>query len=573
MDLRTRIRALLQWTAILLSSAVLGATLLFLFEVSRWVEPALPLAPQQAFVSGSIGTELIPVPVLEAFPELFPDKFPPNGGWMKKYGFIPPGWDQLLLKTQKVQGAPSLEQNGLPLGLSVSKSRPLSGHPSPMAFVGFGCATCHSTLIQKNAADPGVVVLGPGNHSLNLLAFFENFKAAVMQRQAGSSEEYALTAEKIVARQREMRKPLGALDELVVKAWINQARKAVAADIIVNDEPRVGDDLYNSRQNRAGPQRSNPFRSLVRSLLDRPGRSSVQDDLDMGFVKFAAVFEQGGKEWAQFDGTVRKLTSRSALAALSAGASLQNLSQPMIMHNITAATDYVTTLEGPRWDAVFPDDKIDQPKALRGLAVYRQHCSTCHGYRDPASGRWLAETAAGIPNRLGEVVKVTEIMTDPERLTFSHIERLPKAFHDFFGNLPNGLREGLPDGHPFALPYDPANPGASDIRAATGYLNAPLPGAFLRAPYFHNASVMTMQELINLAPRRSSFYRGANYYDIAGVGLASPDSAEPGREWKYDTTLRGNSNGGHDFPWPYSEHFTQEQRGQLEDLLEYTKTL
>jgi hypothetical protein len=578
---RAKIRSFLLWLAILASVSLLAATFIFLIAESRWAPQEAPRSPPQAFVSGAIGTELIPLPVLEVLPELFPDKFPKpsttDRGWVRKYGFIPPGWEHRLLKNQQQEDFRSPENGQLPLGFSVARLRPLSAFPSPVSFVGLSCAACHSVQIRTDDTDPGVVVFGPGNSSLDLIAFFENFKAALVQLETTSvpsrAPEYVLSLKSVVAKEAELGKRLETLEQLAIRAWIAKAREVVIANFANSDEPRVNGDLHNSRQNRAGPLRSNPFRNLIQTVLSRPGLSADRYDLNMGFVKFAAVFEQGDKEWAQFDGTVRKIYSRSAFAAVAAGATVVNLSEPEIIHNITASTDYVKTLEGPRWEMLFPAAPIDRAKAARGLAVYREHCSSCHGYRDLENDRWLAEDGPGKSNRLGEIVGPAEVKTDPERLNFAHQADLPQALHDYFGNLPRGLAEGFPQGHPFALAYDNKTPSRSDIRSATGYLNSTLPGAFLRAPFLHNASVMTLRELINLDPRRNRFYRGANYYDFAAVGLASPPAPEPDCQWEYDTSLRGNSNQGHDYPWTYSDHLTADRRQQLESLLEYLKTL
>jgi hypothetical protein len=574
--IQDRIRLFLLWAIVLFSAVVLISTLIFLLLESRWATAKYPDSPQHAFVQSSIGTELIPLVVLEDLPDLFPDKFPPNGEWMKRYGFISPGWSAHLLKTQRTGNSNPVETTELPLGFSVSRHRPLSAYPSPVDFVGFSCVTCHSTVIRKNKGDEGLVIIGPGNESLNLLAFLENLKAAVMQQETNSlpsKPSYVLSANRIINLEIKKGKHPGLLERAAIEAWVAKARQVVSLDNANNDEPRVGKDLFNSQQNRPGPLRSNPFRVLIHSVLNRPGRSAERDDLDMSFVKFASVFEQESKEWAQFDGSIRKIYSRSALAAISAGATIENISHPEITSNIIAATDYVKTLAGPKWEDVFPEEKIDRVKAKRGQAIYREHCSSCHGFRNMDTGAWLVETNAGIPNRLGELVSAAEIGTDSERLTFSHADRLPQALHDLFDNLPNGVREGLPNGSPFAMVYDPKEPAHNEIRAAAGYLNSPLQAAFLRAPFLHNASVLTMRELINLDRRRSSFYRGSNLYDISKVGLFSQENADSDCEWRFDTSYRGNSNLGHDYPWPYSDNLSNDQKAQLEDLLEYTKML
>lgn len=355
-SIRDKIRVFLLRAVVLFSTAVLIFTLGFLFLESHWAPAKYPGSPQHAFVQSSIGTELIPFPVLEVLPDLFPDKFPPNGGWVKKYGFISPGWTRQLLKTQVNENSKLMETDGLPLGFSVSRYRPLSAYPSPVDFVGFSCVTCHSTVIRQHAGEEGVVVIGPGNQSLNLLAFLENLKAAVMQQETNSSPikpTYVLSADNIMNQEIKKGNHPGLLERAAIEGWVAEARQVVSLDNANNDEPRVGKDLFNSHQNRSGPLRSNPFRALIHSVLNRPGRSAERDDLDMSFVKFATVFEQESKEWAQFDGSIRKLYSRSALAAVSAGATIENISHPEIMSNVMAATDYVKTLAAPRWKMYF----------------------------------------------------------------------------------------------------------------------------------------------------------------------------------------------------------------------------
>jgi hypothetical protein len=60
---------------------------------------------------------------------------------------------------------------GLPIGFAVSNYRPGSGAPSPVAFVGFSCALCHSTRVRESDTDAGRIIYGPGSISLNLFAW------------------------------------------------------------------------------------------------------------------------------------------------------------------------------------------------------------------------------------------------------------------------------------------------------------------------------------------------------------------------------------------------------------------
>ncbi len=85
-----------------------------------------------------------------------------------------------------------------------------------------------------------------------------------------------------------------------------------------------------------------------------------------------------------------------------------------------------------------------------------------------------------------------------------------------------------------------------------------------------------MRQLINLDERLPKFCRGDNIYDPATMGFITeaPDSngvCPPRQPFVFDTTARGNSNKGHDYPWPYQGEGWDEQK--LTNLLAYLKTL
>jgi hypothetical protein len=73
----------------------------------------------------------------------------------------------------------------------------------------------------------------------------------------------------------------------------------------------------------------------------------------------------------------------------------------------------------------------------------------------------------------------------------------------------------------------------------------PLDGIWLRAPYLHNGSVPDLRSLLFPEERPRVFYRAYDVYDWERVGFVS-GSAEAEREGvRFDTSLRGNGNGGH----------------------------
>ena len=189
-------------------------------------------------------------------------------------------------------------------------------------------------------------------------------------------------------------------------------------------------------------------------------------------------------------------------------------------------------------------------KIERGRDVYMQYCTACHGYPDSDSDGWVKG------ERQGEVVPHEELETDPERVTFRYYDVVADDIYDHF-----------PGGHPLRPPRESLRPGP--LGTTRGYINAPLESVFTRAPYLHNASALTMAELLNLKPRRDVFYRGDNMYDPEDMGLISPSQPDDSHYYEFDTTKQGNSNKGHDYPWPYRGPGWDADA--LEDLLEYLK--
>jgi len=100
-----------------------------------------------------------------------------------------------------------------------------------------------------------------------------------------------------------------------------------------------------------------------------------------------------------------------------------------------------------------------------------------------------------------------------------------------------------------------------------GYVNVPLEGLWLRGPYLHNGSVPTLADLLEEpAQRPKLFFRGYDVLDPERVGFVSkgPEAERVG--FRYDTSVVGNSNGGH--LWG-----TTVSADDKHAMIEYLKTL
>ncbi|MEG3125354.1 di-heme-cytochrome C peroxidase [Sphingomonas sp. GB1N7] len=99
------------------------------------------------------------------------------------------------------------------------------------------------------------------------------------------------------------------------------------------------------------------------------------------------------------------------------------------------------------------------------------------------------------------------------------------------------------------------------------YKARPLDGIWATAPYLHNGSVASLDQLLlSPAKRLRSFPVGTRQYDPVRVGY-SIDPQATGNTFTYDTSKTGNSNAGHDYG---VGTLTEPQR---QALLAYLKTL
>jgi len=115
----------------------------------------------------------------------------------------------------------------------------------------------------------------------------------------------------------------------------------------------------------------------------------------------------------------------------------------------------------------------------------------------------------------------------------------------------------------------------NEFRAPLGYPARPLDGYWATGPFLHNGSVRTLYQLLSpLSEREKTFWIGSWEFDPVNVGFV--DEKIKGA-FLYDTSLRGNSNAGHEFrdappntPGVIGPYLTPEQRL---DLIEYLKVL
>lgn len=243
-----------------------------------------------------------------------------------------------------------------------------------------------------------------------------------------------------------------------------------------------------------------------RSLLPQPGIDSVtgSDSPYLAPVDFPFYLNFGRRSLFGSDGNARD--ARSAILVSIFGFRGSDNPVPFPRDARTEPfVDFLMTLETP-----LPLEPPDATLVERGRAVFAEaRCDSCHHPEDQAEERVVDWVEAG-PERLpGEDPDHPNgtIATDGERYqmtTFSGgVDESREAFAIFIAR--NGLRVGPSDGY---IPRD-------------------IHAAFASAPFLHNGSVPTLEDLLRPAAERPTTFV------VRGVEV--------------DTTVPGMSNAGHEF--------------------------
>jgi mono/diheme cytochrome c family protein len=192
---------------------------------------------------------------------------------------------------------------------------------------------------------------------------------------------------------------------------------------------------------------------------------------------------------------------------------------------------WIRSLEPPRYP--YP---IDAALVSRGREVFAMECAQCHGtYGEKES----------YPNLL---VSLDKVGTDP---LLSRSYAMHPEYHSWYNRSWYGQ-----------------GPHAGRLEPNDGYVAPPLDGVWATAPYLHNGSVPTLEDLLDSTRRPALWKRdfGNRDYDPEKVGWRYETPTEAGGRDTYDTTLPGYGNSGHEFGDSLSA-------ADRKAVIEYLKTL
>ena len=200
---------------------------------------------------------------------------------------------------------------------------------------------------------------------------------------------------------------------------------------------------------------------------------------------------------------------------------------------VTNFKDVVAWLESLEPPA-YPAD-VNMPLADQGKPLFEKHCSGCHG-------TYGAEET--YPNK---VISLSIIKTDPYYAAYAFDAPIVGWYNKSW--------------------FATSQP-TSWFEPELGYVAPPLDGVWATAPYLHNGSVPTLEDLLN-SPARPLYWQRSgrsNDYDYTKVGWAYERKGNARGKWTFDATLPGSYNVGHTF----GDKLLDTER---KAVIEYLKTL
>jgi hypothetical protein len=390
------------------------------------------------------------------------------------------------------------------------------------ATVGPNCAFCHVSTIRRTADGPPETILGMPGHTVDIEKFFLFLFRTARHRE--------FTIRNVMNNIAKVNPDMGFVQRMVYPVLILFYRMKIAGLAQKYDFLEAMPEFGPGRVETWTPYK----RTVVKYLLPVA---------DAGIADFPYLWNQRLREKRRdgrpmqlhWDGDNDDLIERNIIAAVGVTGT-----KHLDLSGLMRVTQFIMDLRPPAYEEKIPQGgkfSIKRDLAKIGEGIYREKCAACH---------------APDGEKVGQVEAVADIGTDRTRLD---------AFtHDLAKEL-NQLKDDS---------WSLRGPSwrLKNFKKTDGYVNQPLDGVWLRAPYLHNGSVPTLRDLLKRPEERPKvFFRGNDLYDWVNVGFKSDVPGEPGRSFFcYNTTEKGNGNQGH----AYGTELSEEQK---DALIEYLKTL
>jgi hypothetical protein len=254
-------------------------------------------------------------------------------------------------------------------------------------------------------------------------------------------------------------------------------------------------------------------------------------------------------------------------------------------------------LKSPKW----PEDilgRINWDLAKDGAALYKVHCQECHlpAFDSKAiadkdkdefftNRKWWTTNDIGEPMLEVEAVPIHHVGTDPAQAADMLNRTVALPANLGITNTSFGFALGDVVQKVVNYWYDVEKKSTAErqkmngyrpnqIQAPLAYKVRPLNGVWATPPYLHNGSVPTIDALLGPRDKRpATFYLGNREYDPGKLGYETEKNIR--NSSRFDTSLRGNFNKGHEFsntkgPGVIGDELDDKKRAAI---IEFLKTL
>lgn len=487
--------------------------------------------------------------------------------------------------------------DGLPVGFAQTGQ-------GAQAWVGLSCAACHTA--QINYKGLGLRIDG-GPTMADFDLFFGELIAAMAATQADAAKF-----------QRFAQRVLGAGATPAEQQSLRQALARQLADASARQAlNRPGHPAGHARLDAFG----NIFNEVLVTALSQPGNARPPD----APVSYPFLWDTPQHDKVQWNGSapngpfgLGELTRNVGevlgvfgdLRIDNCGRDRCDYPNHVDIRRLGDLEGWVRSLWSPQWNPGYLGP-LDAARVQRGQALYKSHCISCHAsiqrsdpfrritaqMHDVGTDAGMATAAAMRVGKTG-VLQGTLALPTLQRygaeasggtltvqgalgvLLSDRDATLAALLAQYQAQLQDELRGGASRSslneqarRPTAEMLAQALSQGSRAQAATLalappptpnaiYKARPLNGIWATAPYLHNGSVATLRELLQPpAQRQRSFFVGSREFDPVNVGFDTRRGP-----YRFDVSLPGNGNGGHDFGTALSA-------SEKDELIEYLKSL
>jgi len=492
-------------------------------------------AVRNAYYTEDQGVRSIPYSWLSSLNDLTGVPFLNNN--LKRYGFLP------------------IKDRQLPVGFALGRDT------SKILSVGMTCAACHTREVKVGEE---FYRIDGGPALINNEKYSKDIESALIAT-VNSQVQFEQFLDKVIAASITNGDP-AINDRIALRNKVIRYQQNLSLfnklSLPTADMWGVGrTDALNQIFNRVAGIDISPYPDSMLVSNIKPANKPV---------RFPFIWNMQYQDYTQWGATSVNGNSNQALLrntaeCLGVGAQFRPVPNPTMpdgfdylavnsikFSGLLALEGYINKMGAPKWPW-----SVNNSLAAQGANIFAANCASCHGkkpgeYRPPSTTTW-ATPAENVGTDSWYFNSLTRT-ANPGVLSKLFPADGPLA--DISKTVTQKILQQYQPSISLISPTNKSGVGKYESRV--------MEGIWAAAPYLHNGSVPTLEDLLKPASQRpGTFLVGINF-DTLRVGLSVNQPVQAG--YQFNTSTVGNSNAGHE----YGIQLSAQDRAAL---LEYLKTL